>query len=436
MNALVRSYTQLSIPRLWHLFLHDSLFRNSLYLMSATAVLAAFGFVFWIISARLVSPEHIGIATTLISTMNMIAILSLIGFDIALVRFLPKSRQPNEKINTTMVLVGSSAFTLAMVFVFFVQSISPDLAFVSKNPFTAGIFILFCVMSALNVLTDSIFLAYRQTKYSLIINAIFSVLKILLPFFFVSWGAMGIFTTAALAQSVGFLISIGVLMHSFSYRPSLRISFPVVSQLWHYSMWNYLNGILHLVPVLLLPIFITNRLGPSQAAYYYIVMMIGNFLYDIPRATTQSLFAEGSHDEQSLAQNSKKSFRIIASLLFPAMLLLFGFGKYILMVFGHSYSSESTLLLYCVVFTAIPISINSIIGSSFRVKKKMWPLVVTDICYAFSVLGFSYLLISWGLLGIGIALFIGMSIVCVLNYVLHAVLYTSEQTASRLFFRW
>lgn len=391
--------------------------------MCATAVLAGFGFFFWVISARLVSPANIGIATTLISAMNMISILSLIGFDTALVRFLPQSSQRNDKINTAMLLVGATALLLASVFVVFVPIISPELSFIHRNMFTAVAFVAFCTMSSLNVLTDAIFLAYRQTKYSLMINALFSVVKVVLPFFFASWGALGIFHAAAIAQSVGFLLSGIMLVRTFSYRPAIVVDVAVLSQLWSYCVGNYFNGVMNLMPVLLLPIFITNHLGPSQAAYYYMVMMIGNFLYDIPRATTQSLFAEGSYDEESLARNSKKALRIIASFLVPAILILLGFGKYILFIFGHSYSSASTVFLYMVTLTSIPLSVNAILGSSFRVKKKVWPLTVSNLCYSLSVLGCSYLLLPWGLFGIGAALFIGTSIGCIMNYVWYRMLF-------------
>ena len=69
----------------------NTLFRNSFYLMLATAVMAGFGFFFWLIVARMFSTANIGLATTLISVMNMIAMLSLVGFDVTFVRFLPNS---------------------------------------------------------------------------------------------------------------------------------------------------------------------------------------------------------------------------------------------------------------------------------------------------------------------------------------------------------
>src|SRR3989344_6118448 len=119
----------------------DSLFLNSLYLMSATAVVAGFGFFFWLINARLFLTEEIGLATALISVMNLVSILSLIGFNATFIRFLPGSERPNDKLNTGMVLVGITAVLLTGIFVILSNIISPPLHNLLNTPTTALIFI-------------------------------------------------------------------------------------------------------------------------------------------------------------------------------------------------------------------------------------------------------------------------------------------------------
>lgn len=386
-----------------HNLFQDSLFRNSFYLMLATAVMAGFGFFFWLISARLFSTEDIGLATTLISVMNMIALLSLIGFDSAFVRFLPNSDQKNDQLNTGLILVGLTAFILAFLFIIFVPEISPRISFISENSLIALAFIIFCVMSALNILTDSVFLADRQTKFTLIINTVFSVIKMVLPFAFIGWGALGVFTAAAVAQTIGFVLSIAVMMRKFDYRPAFTISKEILKLVRTYCFSNYVAVILNLLPIALLPIIITNNLGPEQAAYYYIVMMIANLLYVIPQATTKSLFAEGSNDEKAININIKKSIKIISVLLIPAIIVLVLGGKYILGFFGKEYSTQGVDFLYIVAIAGIPIAVYSIFMSLLRVKKDLRGLIITNVFYAGSIIGLSYTLLPMGLIGIGIA---------------------------------
>ena len=395
---------------------NDSLFRNSFYLMFATGVMAGFGFFFWLISAHLVSPEDIGIATSLISVLSIISIFSLIGFDSALVRFLAHSTQRNDKLNTGIILVGGVALMLGGIFILFVREISPQLSFIRENIFMSTGFILFCAMSAINILTDAVFLAYRQTKFSLIINAIFSFIKMLLPLAFVSWGAYGIFTAAAVGQSIGFVLSIAVIMWKFDYRPAFVINLDIINEVWKYCAGNYVAGALNLLPVTLLPLIITNHLGLKEAAYFYIVMMIGNLLYTIPHATTRSLFAEGSYDTQTIGVNMKKSFKIISTLLVPATLILLVSGKYVLEFFGKSYSTDGILFLYIIAISGIAVSGYSLFNSLFRLRKNLRALIIINIFYAGSIIFLSYALLSLGLVGIGIAWLAGNALTCAVGY--------------------
>lgn len=385
--------------------------------MLATAVMAGFGFFFWLISAQLVPPENIGIATALISMMNIIAIFSLIGFDSAIVRFLSHSTQRNDKLNTGIILVGITAFILGGFFVFFVRNISPQLAFIRESPLISLLFILFCVMSAINILTDAVFLAYRQTKFSLIINTIFSFIKMLLPLAFAPWGAFGIFSAAAIGQSIGFILSITTMIWKFDYRPQFIINRDVIKQVWYYCAGNYIAGALNLLPVMILPIIIINHLGSKEAAYFYIVMMIGGLLYVIPQATTKSLFAEGSHNEQTIKANIKKSIRIISLLLIPAIIIFLFSGKYILQFFGKSYSSEGLNFLYLITIASIAVSTYYISATLLRIKKNLYALIITNIFYAITIIMFSYLFLPLGLVGIGIAWLLGNIVASIIGII-------------------
>ncbi|GAH42108.1 unnamed protein product [marine sediment metagenome] len=55
-----------TISKLYNYLPNDSLYRNSIYLMLSTRVMAVFGLFFWIINARLYSSEQVEIVATLI----------------------------------------------------------------------------------------------------------------------------------------------------------------------------------------------------------------------------------------------------------------------------------------------------------------------------------------------------------------------------------
>jgi O-antigen/teichoic acid export membrane protein len=398
---------------------NDILFLNSFYLMLATAVMAGFGFFFWMIVARLFTTNEIGIATTLISAMGLIAVFSLVGFGPTFVRYLPNSKNTNDKLNTGIIIVSFVTLFLATLFVVLVEYISPNLDFISSSPVIAISFVFFCIMSALNVLTDSVFLANRRAKYTLVINTIFSATKMILPIFFIGYGALGIFLAAALSQTVGFILSLLVMIFKFNYRPQLVIKLSIIKRVWRFSASNYVAGVLYMIPISYLPILITNKLGAESSAYFYISIMIGNLVYVIPRATTSSLFAEGSNDESTFDSNIKKSIKIIAILLTPSILILFFFGNSILRIFGESFDSGGTNFLKLVAISAIVVSIYNLFGTLFSVKKDLRSIILINIVYAVSTVLLSFALLRFGLTGIGYAWFGGNAIAGFAGYLIY-----------------
>lgn len=404
-----------------HLF-GGSLLLNAIHLILSTGVLSGFGFLFWVISTRLVSAPEIGIATTMISVMGIISIFSLLGFDSALVRFLSNSDNKNAVLNTSLILVGGVALVLSAIFVIFINHISPQLYFIRENIIISVSFILFCVATSINILTDAVFLSYRQTRYTLAINSIFSFVKMILPLFFFRYGAFGIFLSAAVGQSIGFIVSIVVMIWKFDYEPKFIIDKEIISKVWRFSLGNYFAGAFNLLPVALLPLIITNRIGLKESAYFYMVMMIINLLYAVPQAVTRSLFAEGSHNEDNFAKDTRKSFIIIACLLVPAIVVLVLFGNKLLLVFGKSYA-ENGLFLSIMSLSALLISVNSLFNSYFRIKKNMKALLISSSMYAISIVVLTYLLVSKGLLGIGIAWILGTAISTITSFAIYRFYY-------------
>jgi len=402
------------ITKIYHHFAHDSLYRNSIYLMSSTAVMAFFGFFFWIINARLFNPDQVGIATTLISVVALITSFSLLGLNNGIIRYLPTSERKNKKINTAFTLVTSASALMALIYLIFINIFSPKLLFIRENIFFATLFILFIVFSSLNTISESVFIAYRSAKYVLIKNTISSFVKLGLPIFLISLGAYGIFASVGISIVVGFVLSLIFLIFKFNYLLRPTVSREVVKRMTKFSLGNYLAGFMGGLPAMILPVIILNNLGAKFSAYFYMDLMIASFLYIIPVATSQSLFAEGSHSEKEIEKFLNKSLRLNTLLLLPAMTLIYFLGKYILLVFGFEYANAGTQLLQILAISGTFIYINSIGAVLLNIKHQIKKLVVINTMGTLLILGISYYLISKELLGIGIAWVIGQGIISII----------------------
>jgi len=378
--------------------------------MLSTGVMAVFGFFFWMINARLYSAEQVGIGTTLISIMALISSFSLLGLGNSLIKYLPTSDKKNEKINTSFMLVGLTSIFISIFFLVFLKTFSPRLLFVRESILFSLLFILFIVFSSLNIISENVFIAYRSSKFVLIKNTISSIVKLILPIFLVALGAYGIFMSIGIATAVAFLVSLIFLILRFNYLPKPMIHRIVVKKMTKFSLGNYIAGFIGGLPVMVLPILITNSIGARFSAYFYIDMMIASLLYIIPAATSQSLFAEGSYSERELKVHLNKAIKIISLLLTPAILVTFLFGKYILLVFGKEYSSEGVIFLQILAISGIFLSINYIGNSIFYIKHRIKLMILVNFIGASIILSLSIMLIHQNLLGIGVGWILGQGI--------------------------
>ncbi|MBA2394502.1 MAG: oligosaccharide flippase family protein [Ktedonobacteraceae bacterium] len=388
----------------------DPLYRNSLFNMASTFILGGLGFVFWIIIARLYKTESVGIATTLISIMTLLSSFTILGLNVSLNRFLPKSTQKNELINSTFVIVTIVTFLATTVFLLGLQFFSPQLLFLRSNLLYSISFILFVIFCSWNILVESTFMAFRAAGNILTKNIVISMTKLVLPFVLITLGAYGIFASTASAFSLGVLMSVTILITRFKIRPSIAVNIPLVKKTSAYSFANYMADFMFNMPALILPVIILNVLSAKFVAYYYIASMIQNILLIIPTATSQALLTEGSYDEDELKKHVKKAVVTIFAILLPATAVIVLAGNIFLKFFGKNYALEafSFLQLYSIstLFTALLLISNAIMNVRHQIKS----LIVANVFAAVLTLWLSYAFISGKLVGIGWGWIVGQGI--------------------------
>jgi O-antigen/teichoic acid export membrane protein len=382
--------------------------------------MSSLGFIFWMINARLFTTEDVGLATTILSASTLIVNFSLLGLSQGLIRYLPRSKSSNKKINTCFTLITIVTILVSSLFLLSIREISPKLLFIKENVILSFTFIIFMVFSSWNRIIESIFIAYRSAKYILLKNTIFSILKIIFPFFLISLGAYGIFSSWMVSLALGFISVFFILIYKFSYKPQFVFHESTIKKIGKYSFGNYVAGFLTTLPTLALPLLITNSLDPETTAYYYMSMMIANLLFIIPNATSNSLFAEGSHNQRSLKKQVKKSVKLISLFMIPAIILIVLLGRYILLLFGQQYSQQGYQLLSILAISGIFMSINAVFTSIFKVKNRIREIIFRSLLGAIIILSLSIIFIQLGLglLWIGLAWIIGQSTISIYFFVM------------------
>ncbi len=405
-----RMFSQWNFKNTYKHIMTDAFYRNSLFSMASTFVLGGLGFVFWIIIARLYKTENVGIATTLVSIMTLLSSFAILGLNSSLTRHLPKSANKKELINSSFVIVTIATLLPSVIFFLGLQIFSPQLLFLRSNILYILSFIIFIIFSSWNILVESIFMAFRSAVNILIKNLIISILKLVLPFALMAFGAYGIFASTASALALGVLASLIILSLKFKIRPTISVNVFLMKEYFTYSLANYIVIFIYSMPSLVLPVIVLNVLSAKYAAYYYLASMIQNFLLIIPLATAQALLAEGSYNEAELKKHVRKAFATLIAILIPAIAIIVLFGNILLRFFGKSYAIEAFqfLQLYSIstIFTALLLIANAILN----VRHKIKTLVISNIIATGLTLCLSYAFISDRLVGIGWGWILGQAI--------------------------
>ena len=388
-------------------FLSNPLYRNAVYLLVNSAIVSLLGFFFWVVIARFYTEAEVGYSSAIISVVSLLATLSLLGLEVSLIRFLPRAEKPQELINSCFTLSGLVSVAIAGIFLVSVDFWSPALAFIKGNAIFATTFIILTLILVLSSLASAPFIAQRRANFVLFQHTISSLIKIPLPILFVLFfHAFGIVASWGIALGVSLAVSLFLFLPKVQnhYKPVPTLNLSLIKGMWQYSGGNYLANLLVVTPMLILPLMVVNLLGSEQNAYFSIAWVVAALLLAIPGAISTSLFAEGSHFEDKLKENTIKSLKFTFLLLVPAVITLVLVGKWLLLVFGQSYSANALHLLWIFAISSLPLGVNNIYNSILRVAGRIKELVVIWGFIAIAVLAVSYLIMpSTGIIGIGYA---------------------------------
>jgi O-antigen/teichoic acid export membrane protein len=386
----------------------STIYTNSLYLMAANVVSATFGFLFWTAAARLYYPQEVGVAAAAISAAGLLAMLSMLGLDYAMVRYLPRATDPHTIIGSSLTIGVISALALSLTFIAGLRVWSPALLPLQPSPLFVAGFVIATVFLTVSGLLGSIFLARKRASLVCLQSSVFSVTKVLFVIILSAIPhAMGLIGAWALGLVAA--VGCGILLFlprvedgRYTLHPMLRRE--AINDMTHFAFANYLATVLWSAPTFLLPLLVINTLGAESNAYFYVASSVSGLLAMIPTAVSLSLFAHGSHDEGQLVRDTVECGRFTIWLLVPAIGAIFLLGGRVLLLFGQPYSQQATRLLWILALSTLPMTVNFLFFSVSRVQQRMAGVVACTAWILGITMGLSAVLLPrMGLLGAGTA---------------------------------
>ena len=379
--------------------LSDPLFKNSILMMLTSITTTGFGFIFWMLAAKLYSPQDVGIATALISSITLLALLSRFGLDFSIVRFFP-GNDKSRIFSTSAIITTTFAVLFGVIFITGVDIFSPELHLL-KSPRNTALFLIFLAASSVAALTGISFVAIRKAELYLL-HSIVGGSRILFLIPLITLGAIGVFGAVGISHVFALLVTLVFLARS-GIKTRFVIDRNFLNDTLHFSAGNYLTGLFMVAPGMILPIMVLNTLGSEQAAYYYIAYAIASLLFMIPSGVSTSLFVEGSHGE-ALKRTVVKSVFVILSLLVPAAGMLYVCGGWVLGMVGADYAAGGLEVLRVMVVASLFVSFRFIYFAIKRIQKDVNGLVVLSGVIGGLLVGLGYVFMTmFGVVGVGYA---------------------------------
>jgi peptidoglycan/xylan/chitin deacetylase (PgdA/CDA1 family)/O-antigen/teichoic acid export membrane protein/aminoglycoside phosphotransferase len=386
------------------------LFRNAYALIVSSGATSALGLVYWILAARIYSPDAVGFNAAAISAMMFLAGLSQLNLLSALVRFIPEAGRKARRfallaygISIAVALVASLAFIAG------VHYWAPALGPLAASPMLIVWFAAATMAWSVFVLEDSVITGLRRTPWVPVSNGVFATAKIVLLIALAGFVPLyGIFAswTMSLACALA-LTNLVIFARLFPRHPSRTIE-PAeslsVRSVARYASTDYVASLFWLTCTTLLPVIITSQVGLRATAYFFLAWQIGYSLHILSISTGSSLVVEAVTTRHELADFSRRMFRQNLYITIPLAAVIVFAAPYVMEVFGPGYKAQATTLLRLLALASVPFSVVALAISVARVQRRMRRVVLVNVAMCLMVLALTEVLIKpMGLTGVGVA---------------------------------
>lgn len=376
----------------------DPLLVNSWLILTTTALMAGAGAVFWVIAARLQSAEAVGLAGSLVATGEALAVFAQLGLNIALIKTMPSSERKAADATSAAAFVAVAGLLLALAYAAALPLISPELGEVVTFPWTAVLFAVLVSATAVNQLTDGLFLAINRVASNLRINGLLmGVVKCGLPLALAGAGAVGLYGSVGLASMVAAIISLWVILRHLPGRRSLKPS----DELWHSRRFvgaGYATNVLYLLPQLVFPVIVINARGPAESAVYFIGFQIVTLLNAGVYAISNSMYAEASRAPHRATAIVRTAGLTIAWSTVVGVLVLVAASPLVLRIFGPDYTAGGTTTLRVLALGTIGVAFNYWCAMRLRIASHPRAMVSVQLTTTALMIG-----AAWGVADLGTA---------------------------------
>lgn len=368
------------------IFRHNQdLLRNASSLAATTGLTSLFGFAFWIYAARVFSSDAVGYGSAAISTMMLLGMIGLFGFDTMLIGELPRGGNRGGLTMAACLAAGVGSFALGLGWA--VISLAFGTRFAELNG-TVGrmlIFALGVAVTSATLVFDNATIGLMRGGLQLSRNTAVSIAK------------MAVLPVAALVLHDGFgvgimlswvigtiasLVPVAIMIKRSGSRVLHRPDWVTLWQLRQLAIaHNWLNLSIT-VPTKLIPVLVAIVVSPSSNGAFYIATMISSFLFMVPQSLSTVLFAAAAAAPEKVAEKLRFVLRMSLVIGVPGGLVMALLAHPILTAFKPAYATLATGPLLIMIVGYLPGLPSSLYIAVSRVKGRFNQAAIFLIAFA------------------------------------------------------
>jgi O-antigen/teichoic acid export membrane protein len=383
--------------------------RGSLFTMLGTVATSVFGYVYWMLAARLVPVADVGATSGIMSLVTGLALFTNVG----VCGFVTERLPALEGRRAWVRLVGQAIWPTSAVTFLVTALVEGVLVLRALDPARRGLGAVVVASAAglaltfLSILTV-VLISARRAELAAVLDVVMGATKLLSLFGLIvrddetalvrSWTVSLLVTCA-----IGALALLPRLGHGRLRRPVVSPSIlsglelrPVIG--------HQLTSVGGLMVPFLLPTIVIYRLDATRNAYFYATWMMGSAFFMISPSVETALFVEGVRDARRLAASLRRAIRLLAVLLpVPILVAVFG-GQYLLLLFGPAYATKGAVLLAILAVAAVPDAITNLGSGVLRATGRLRWSASLNMAMGIVALGGAWVLLPvLGINGAGVA---------------------------------
>jgi O-antigen/teichoic acid export membrane protein len=354
------------------------LLANSIALLATSHITSVLGYLFWIACARSTSASTIGMASTVISAMTLVAIVAATGFEPFLTRVLPGAdcEERSGLCGTALVFTSVVSGVAGVVGTLLLPS---RVHAAVGTGWLVGLLGAGAVATALLLVINSALLGVRRAELSLLSSAVGSLSRLVTVATLLGLGMVATGGDATAAHTIlavwvaSLMVSFGVSVRLFvRATPGFRFrcGWMWLSRLRRGVAWDHVAMLAGRLPALALPILASALFPPAQVGYAVIALMVSGAFFAVSASVSNSLLANCADRPERLRAQTRRAVRLIGALLIAPVVITCLLASKVLGLFGADYANYRTLLVLLLVAT-LPDAVVNVAVAILRVQRRL-----------------------------------------------------------------